>query len=95
MSESDVCGIEAGVANELIEALGCKSRALDGSEVAHAAIDPDDLLPAVDDRHAALGGRLRRRGAALCESANGEDEPHEHEARRGDGVGDAGAQADL
>ena len=92
---SDACGIEAGVANELIEALGRKSRALGGSEAAHAAIDPDDLLPAVDDRHAALGGRLRRRGAALRESANREDAPQEHEARRGDGRGDAGAQADL
>ena len=52
----------------MIEPLGGDSRPLGGSESAHAVIDPDDLLPAVDDRHTGGRRRLRCRGAPCAKA---------------------------
>ena len=92
IADGEARGVEVGVTNELIQALGRQSRALGGCHAANAAMDPNDLLTAVDDRHAALRRWLRRLGAALREGARGEHAPQEHETCRSDGARSAGAQ---
>ena len=83
IADCEACGVEVGVTNELIQALGHQSRALGRVHAADAAMNPDDFLPAVDDGHAFLGSRLHSKGT-LREGARGEHTPQDHETCRSD-----------